>query len=263
MRLTQALLLGRARSTSARRGARWLRHLRLKWHYALGCSLSLVALLAVRSYVTYDRWSEYWSRADNPSRDQSPLTQAVLNAARPAVGMHLADLGAGGGYFTFRFARAVGPHGRVYATDTDWHMVSRLWHERLRRGTSWVSPRLVSAHEVGLAPASVDVVVMVNVYRFHPDAPVANRTYLAEVARALRPGGRFILAEDFVHGPRWVSARGLTDRRGTLPPDEIVRAAPGLREVSREALQFPHHLYTAQESLGFLLVLQKPDVGGR
>lgn len=34
-------------------------------------------------------------------------------------GMIIADIGAGGGYFTFEFSRNVGENSRVYAIDTN------------------------------------------------------------------------------------------------------------------------------------------------
>ena len=46
-----------------------------------------------------------------------------------ASGQSIADLGSGGGYFTFRLASAVGERGRVYAVDVDSSMNERL--ERL------------------------------------------------------------------------------------------------------------------------------------
>lgn len=49
-------------------------------------------------------------------------------------GETVADLGAGGGYFTYRLARAVGLEGRVYAVDTDPDMVEHLRARAERKG---------------------------------------------------------------------------------------------------------------------------------
>ena len=40
-----------------------------------------------------------------------------MDALGIADGARVADLGAGGGWFTVRLARRVGPNGRVYAED--------------------------------------------------------------------------------------------------------------------------------------------------
>ena len=51
-----------------------------------------------------------------------------MDALHVADGTTVADLGAGGGWFTIRLARRVGPNGRVYAVD-----VQRLMKEAIER----------------------------------------------------------------------------------------------------------------------------------
>src|SRR5262245_61577364 len=48
-------------------------------------------------------------------RDRWQHADDVVGALGLGSGARVADLGAGGGYFTFRLADAVGPTGRVYA----------------------------------------------------------------------------------------------------------------------------------------------------
>jgi ubiquinone/menaquinone biosynthesis C-methylase UbiE len=43
----------------------------------------------------------------------------VLNALRLRQGQAVADIGAGGGYFSLRFAEILGRNGRVFAVDTN------------------------------------------------------------------------------------------------------------------------------------------------
>lgn len=53
-----------------------------------------------------------------------------------APGMHVADLGAGGGYTTELIARSVGPTGAVFAQDTpNWGAaeLGKIWKQRLTR----------------------------------------------------------------------------------------------------------------------------------
>src|SRR5574341_1008495 len=52
-------------------------------------------------------------------RDGWQRPEEVLRAVGVRPGDHVADLGSGGGYFTFRLAKAVGPTGKVYAVDVD------------------------------------------------------------------------------------------------------------------------------------------------
>ena len=53
----------------------------------------------------------------------------VMRSLKVRPGQTVADLGAGGGYFAFRFARQVGKHGRVYAID-----INKGFLEIIRKG---------------------------------------------------------------------------------------------------------------------------------
>ena len=44
-------------------------------------------------------------------------SEQIMEALQVREGWAVADLGSGGGYFTLRFAKKVGPHGKVYAID--------------------------------------------------------------------------------------------------------------------------------------------------
>jgi predicted methyltransferase len=52
-----------------------------------------------------------------PGRDHWQHPDRVAGALGLHPGDRAADLGSGGGYFTYRLARAVGPSGAVYAVD--------------------------------------------------------------------------------------------------------------------------------------------------
>ena len=55
----------------------------------------------------------------SPGRDGWQQPERVVTELEIRGGERVADLGAGGGYFTFRLADAVGPEGTVYAVDVD------------------------------------------------------------------------------------------------------------------------------------------------
>jgi predicted methyltransferase len=56
---------------------------------------------------------------NDPSRDVWQKPKKVVETLPLAPGARVADLGAGGGYFTWYLAQAVGPEGKVYAVDID------------------------------------------------------------------------------------------------------------------------------------------------
>ena len=52
-----------------------------------------------------------------PDRDAWQKPEQIMDALGIADGSAVADIGAGGGWFTLRLARRVGPNGLVYAQD--------------------------------------------------------------------------------------------------------------------------------------------------
>ncbi|HEX2028476.1 MAG TPA: methyltransferase domain-containing protein [Nitriliruptorales bacterium] len=128
-------------------------------------------------------------------RDRWQRPDEVLAVLDLHGGQRVADLGAGGGYFTYRLARAVGSEGRVYAVDTDSDMRARIEALAVRKGYSNIVTVEPREDEVGLPP--VDRVLIVNAFHHLPDA---RASYFQGLARALQPGGRVAVIEA---RPRW------------------------------------------------------------
>lgn len=185
----------------------------------------LLALLAAAAVISgcdappsppasQSQLSQKWARADDPQRDKSRMTHLILEAVNPQPGMAVADIGAGAGYFSFKLATAVGATGHVYATDFDPEMIAYITRERDARGIKHLSPVQVdpkASYQAGLAPASVDAILMVNTFTYQPDSwlssliggligPLRGARYtskhLESCSRSLRPGGRLILFQD-------------------------------------------------------------------
>ncbi len=242
-------------------GPSWLHFIPPRPRTVLVTLPAIWLLCLLISFLGSSRRAQYWGRADTPERDEWPLTRLIMDAANVRPGMQVADVGAGGGYFTFRFAREVGPRGRVVATDIDPHMIGELYLERMRRSASNVTPRLVDSDDVGLPVASTDLVLVMNTYQFRDCTESRNRRYLRDLARALRPRGRVIIADDFVHSAGWVSpAEGRPSRCGNLPPTALARlASPHLTVERTVSVVLPGHRYAPREAPGYLLVLARAD----
>lgn len=142
-----------------------------------------------------------------------------------AEGSIVADLGAGGGWFTIRLARRVGPNGRVYAQDIQSEMIGAINRRVEREGLKNVETVLGSAEDPQL-PAPVDVVLIVDAYHEMADP----QTLLRNVRESLKPGGRVGIVEFTKngHGP----GPPLEER---VDPERVVRdaAAAGLQLKSR------------------------------
>lgn len=125
------------------------------------------------------------------SREREERPDLLLAALDLAPGMAVADVGAGTGYYSWQLAARIGDGGRVYAVDVQPQMLALLKERMARRGVRNVQPVLGSATDTGLAPGSIDLALMVDVYH-ELDHP---REILDSLLRALKPGGRLALVE--------------------------------------------------------------------
>jgi len=122
---------------------------------------------------------------EGPDRDDWQQPDQVMDHLGIFEGAHVADIGAGGGWFTVRLARRVGPRGVVYAEDIQRQMIESIGRRAKREALSWVKTVLGSPTDPHL-PSGLDAVLMVGVYRYIAD-PVS---LLKQIARALGPKGQ-------------------------------------------------------------------------
>ncbi len=116
----------------------------------------------------------------------------VIRASAIRTGMHVADVGAGTGYFAIPLAKAVGPEGKVYAIDLQSDMLNLL-REKINRSDALRNIELVrgEASRTTLATRSNDLVLIANVWHELDDHEAA----LREAARILVPGGTLALLD--------------------------------------------------------------------
>jgi ubiquinone/menaquinone biosynthesis C-methylase UbiE len=143
-----------------------------------------------------------------------------------AEGSVVADLGAGGGWFTMRLANRVGPNGIVYAQDVQPQMIESITRRTARANVRNVRTVLGTSSDPRL-PAPVDAVLIVDAYH-EMEQPVV---MLGNVARSLKPAGRIGIVEFKKDG--WGPGPPMDER---MDPERIVRdaEAAGLRLMSHE-----------------------------
>ena len=124
-------------------------------------------------------------------RDDEEAPDVALNVLQIPKGAAVADIGAGSGYMTERLAARVGPTGRVFANDLQPQMLYLLSKRLEARRITNVTLVQGTADDPKLAPASVDVALMVDVYHELSQPQVM----LRRLREALKPGGRLVLLE--------------------------------------------------------------------
>lgn len=124
-------------------------------------------------------------------RDSWQQPARVVESLGLSAGDRVADLGAGGGYFSFRLAEAVGGAGRLYAADVDPGMNDYVAGEAARRALAQVSTVLAALDDPRL-PEPVDLLFTCNTFH-HLDDRVAYFRKVRE--KYLKPGGRVAIVD--------------------------------------------------------------------
>jgi len=120
----------------------------------------------------------------------APVVEALITRAVLAPGENVLDLGTGTGAVAERAAASVGPNGRVAAVDISPEMLALARQRASALGLGNVSLLEGRAERIPAADDSFDVVLACLSLMYVIDRDAAAR----EIARVLRPGGRFVAA---------------------------------------------------------------------
>jgi len=172
--------------------------------------------------------SEKW-KAKSAAMGQ-PVTDALVEYARPALGMQVLDLASGTGEPAISLASHVGEPGHVTATDLSAGLLEIAAKRAKARGLKNFTTQQADAHSLPFPDNSFDLATSrFGVMFFHdPSAAVQ------ELRRVLRPGGRAcLLVWGAFKQPYWESMMGVVHRHVGGPllqpdgPDPFRFATPG------------------------------------
>ena len=130
-------------------------------------------------------------------RDKEEDTQTLLNALHVKPGQTVCDMGCGNGYYTLELARMVGQRGKVLAVDIQPEMLSLLNQRAAKADIENIEPILGTLIDPKLPAASLDVILLVDVYHefSHPEH------MLRAMRDSLKPKGRLVLVEFRLEDP--------------------------------------------------------------
>jgi arsenite methyltransferase len=133
----------------------------------------------------------YISMLENPERAAEQKPEEVIAALGIRPGETIADIGAGSGFFSFRFAGPVGSSGRIYAVDINPDMVLYMNRKIRDNRLTNVVTILSAPDDPLLMDASVDRFFICNTWHHVPNQV----QYVALMKRMLKPGGQIVVMD--------------------------------------------------------------------
>ena len=133
----------------------------------------------------------YIALLEDPQRDAYQKPHEVVMSLDLKDGEAVADIGAGSGYFAFRFAHHVGENGKVYAVDINPDMIIYM-NRRIRDlQLKNIVTVLAAPDDPLLQDASIDRFFVCDTWHH-----IANQSqYLALMKKMLKPAGQVIMIE--------------------------------------------------------------------
>jgi SAM-dependent methyltransferase len=136
--------------------------------------------------TTWNQMANLYATENAPR--MAPVADRVIAHAALRNGEHVLDVGTGTGIVAERVAACVGPSGQVVGVDISPEMLAFAQKQLAARGFTNVSLREGGAESIPADNNSFDVVLASLSLMYVVDRATAAR----EIARVLRPGGRFV-----------------------------------------------------------------------
>jgi ubiquinone/menaquinone biosynthesis C-methylase UbiE len=168
-----------------------------------GASVVAAALWWRRHPSACPYGQRFWVEAPHPFITRARLREAL----DPRPGERILEVGPGTGYYSLDIARSLGPGGELHLVDLQREMLDHTIRRAEEAGLANLLVAQADARELPHPDDSFDAAYLVCVLGEVPDQHRA----LAELRRAVRPGGRIVVGELF-GDPHMVGPGALRDR---------------------------------------------------
>ena len=138
--------------------------------------------------TTYQEWIGVFERDEREVYNQR---HAVVKELQLRPSSDIADIGAGTGFYSLLFAKAVGATGNVFAVDITEDFILNINLRAKEQNLRNIHAVLSKQKDTLLAPQSIDLAFVCATYH-HFEYP---HTMLASIHRALRPGGKLVIID--------------------------------------------------------------------
>lgn len=146
---------------------------------------------------TLNEWNEFLV-FNNPNRVMWERTSEMLDFINIRSGETVADIGCGGGYFSWQFAKAVGESGKVYATEINKDALGYLESFIKYSGADNICPMVAKMNDACLPENSIDTIFMCSMYHavYITDIEFVKDEFVESLHKALKKDGRLIIVDN-------------------------------------------------------------------
>lgn len=178
---------------------------------------------------------------EGAERAQKLQVERIMDLLGIKRGTHVADIGAGSGWFTVRSARRVGNEGLVYAVEINPKYVRHIRRRAKREKLANIRTVLGKPDDPLLPRTSIDAVLLLKTYHEIAE-PIA---FLRRLRTGLRPGARL----------------GIIDKNGK-GDDHGVDADVVVKEAAQAGFTLvAQHDFVKSDGVDYFLILQETGDG--
>jgi ubiquinone/menaquinone biosynthesis C-methylase UbiE len=175
---------------------------------------------------------------EDAGRDQKLQIDGVMDTLKLHPGSSVADIGAGGGWFSVRAARRVSPGGTVYAEDINPHAVDAIHDRAAKENLPNIATVLGTPDDPKLPADTLNAALMLRVYHEIAHPP----TLLASLRTSMKSGALLGVIDHPGHGD-----------------DHGINADVIIAEVQRSGFRFvKQYDFTHADQNDYFLVFEKP-----
>jgi arsenite methyltransferase len=188
--------------------------------------------ITVMSQLVFDDDAARQVESVYRTREAQQRRRTVRETLAPQLGERVLDVGCGPGFYCVELAAEVGPSGSVVGLDGSEAMLELAGRRCAELGN--VELRFADVSALSVADADFDAAICVQVLEYVPDT----RAGLAELHRALKPGGR-VLVWDI----DWATF--------SMQDDELTRRVQAAWDEHLTHVSLPRVLAPALRAVGF------------